>query len=286
VQLAQEAVEIEERLFGREHPNFAIALFKLAEVTSSRQRWDELEPLADEALAIFEKSFGPDHYWTATTRGMLAEVYSETGRTAEALTLAKSTLDYSRNGSGELSWSTAIAYAEYADALLEAYRDDDAVAAYRNGIEAFRANDGGLATAFTQAKLGRALLLSGGTAEAERVIDEALAYCRAEAPPQHSMVGRVLVASGELSIARREFSAASAAAAEAIQILAVNEQENSTWYWMARTVLAAAMTGENRFEEARVELQNVIDGLARDNGTRSRAEELARVQLQAVEAAF
>jgi tetratricopeptide (TPR) repeat protein len=283
VLLAREAVEIEERLFGREHPDFAIALFKLAEVTSSRQRWNEVEPLADEALAIFEKSFGPDHYWTSVTRGVLAEVYSETGRTEEALKLAKSTLEFSQAGSGEQSWTTAIAYAEYADALLEAHRDEDAVAAYRSGVDAFRANDGGLATAFTQAKLGRALLLSGDVLAAERVVNEALAYCRAEAPPQHSMVGRVLIAAGELAIARQQYPAAKDAANEAIRIMAVNGEENSTWYWIARTVLAAAMAGEQHFDEARADLRAAIDGLERDNGTRSRAEELARALLQEVD---
>ena len=281
--LYREALAMRRNLFGDDHPDVGISINRLAGFLSMRQRWGEIEPMLDEALVILEAHFPPEHFWVSSTKGMLSEVYSETGRTEEALALAEEWLQVSRAQFGDLDWTTAIAYAEYGDALLEGYRDEEAIAAFRNSITAFEANDGGLATDYTRAKLGRALLMAGESREAADAIPQALAAARTAGLPQHSIMARILVAQGELDIALANFDAARVTANEALEIFAVNGQDGSTWYWMARTVIAGALLGEGRQDDARSELGEVIAGLKRDNGTKSRAENVAQALLDSID---
>lgn len=274
--LLREALALREQLFGRDHPEFAITLVKMAQFFSTKQRWDDEEPLLDEALAIFESSFGDDHYWTVTTRSLLAEVYSETGRTEEALVFAEEHLEASRSQFGEESWDAAMAYSEYADVLLEAYRDDEAIASYRRSVAAWDALNARVNRSYTQSKLGRALLLTGDVVAATPEITAALSTARAEAPPQHSIMARVLVAHGELLVAQGDLAGARAAANEALEIFVANQEEGNGWYWAARNIIATALLVEEKEDEAKMELEAIVNGLQRDNGTRSRAEDSAR----------
>lgn len=280
--LFRQSLEVREQVFGRDHPDYAIGQNQLAEVLSSKQQWPEVETLLVAAIPVLEEAYGPGHRWTAGSRGMLAEVYSETGRIEESLELARDWLEYSSSRPDSRSWETAIAYAEYADALLEAGQDSDAIAAYRDSVSIFDVLNGGLATAYTQAKLGRALLMSGAIDEARVLIDTALDYCRNEAPVQHSIVARVLTAKAELDIADRRFDSATSNASEALEIIDINGQVGSSWYWIARTVLSEVMLGEGRDADARNELRIIIEGLQRDNGTRSRVEVAARELLDGI----
>ena len=216
---------------------------------------------------------------------MLAEVYSETGRTELALALAGGWLDVSREQFGETAWTTAIAYAEYADTLLEAYRDEEAVSAFENSVTAFEANDGRIATDYTRAKLSRALLALGRIDEAGVAANRALNDARRRSTPPNSSVARVLVAYGEISVAEGDFGAAREAASEALAIFASINETDSSWYWLARMVIASAQHGEGDVESARSALNEIIAGLARDNGTRSRAEHTAQLILDGINTA-
>jgi hypothetical protein len=125
--------------------------------------------------------------------------------------------------------------------------------------------------------------MAGESQEAADAIPRALAAARTAGAPQHSIMARILVAQGELDIELANFDAALASASEALEILAVNGEDGSTWYWMARTVIAGALLGEGRQDDARSELGEVIAGLKRDNGTKSRAENIAQALLDSID---
>jgi len=279
--LLRQGLDVREKLYGPDHPEFAIGLNALSGLLSSKQSWEEIEPMLVQSLAIFQNKFGHNHRWTNQSRGMLAEVYSETGRTDDSLRLARESLELAAGRDGGRTWEAAVAYAEYADTLLEARRDNEAISAYRNSVELFKEMNGGLATAYTQAKLGRALLEIGATKEAADLIAIALQFCRDEAPSRHTIVARVLVAKSELDVVRGQFGDAQAAAEEALQIIEFNDQIGTNWYWIARTVLGQVMLHEGREQDGTAELLAVVEGLKRENGTQSRVEATARALLEA-----
>jgi hypothetical protein len=58
------ALEIDERSFGKDHPNVAIDLNNLSMLLKDTDRLAEAEPLMRRVVEIFEKSLG-DHPYTA-----------------------------------------------------------------------------------------------------------------------------------------------------------------------------------------------------------------------------
>lgn len=282
-QRIRDTVEIADQLYGPEHPEYGRVLAELAEFLSSEQRWEETESLLLEAISVLERTYGADHFRTVQTYGALGEVYSETGRHDQALEIGYKTLQNSISVHGPQGFRTAIDHAEYADALLEAYRDDDAVVTFRQSVAIFESNSGGLATAYTQAKLARALLAIGEVEEAASVVAVAMSAGRKLAPPGNSMMARILVASGETALVQGRFDDARNAADQAIEILGARPANPTVWYWQARLILAAVDLAAGRNDLAKQEVVAVIEGLQRDNGTRSRAEDDARLLLTRIE---
>jgi len=275
-QLLRETLELEEQLYGREHAGYGVSLTRLAGFLSAVQRWEETESLLLEAVPILEKTLGPNHYRTSEAYVSLGEVYSETGRHEQALELAEDGLQRAIASNGPRGWRTAIGYAEYADALLEASRDVEAVATFRQSVSIFEDNDGGLATAYTQAKMARALLAIGAVDEAAELAAVAEVTGRSRAPPENSMLSRILVASSEIALAENRLDDARRTATEAIASLGADTENLTVWYWLARLVIAGVDSAEGNFDLARQQTEAIVEGLKRDNGTRSRAENSAR----------
>ena len=67
-EMLKQALVIDEKSFGPDHPNVARDLNNLAALLHATNRLADAEPLIRRALAIDEKSFGPDHPHTRTVR--------------------------------------------------------------------------------------------------------------------------------------------------------------------------------------------------------------------------
>jgi len=78
--LYQRAIAIQEKVLGPEHPDLAMSLNNLAELSLIQWRYREAEALHKRALAIREKALGPDHPLTAASLTNLARLYSLTHR--------------------------------------------------------------------------------------------------------------------------------------------------------------------------------------------------------------
>jgi tetratricopeptide (TPR) repeat protein len=81
--LFRRALAIDERRYGRDHPNVATRLNNLAQLLQDTNRLTEAEPLMRRALAIDERSFGPDHASVARDLSNLARLLLATNRLAE-----------------------------------------------------------------------------------------------------------------------------------------------------------------------------------------------------------
>jgi tetratricopeptide (TPR) repeat protein len=68
------ALEIDEKSFGKDHPNVAIRLNNLAGLLEATNRKDEAKKLYKRAVKILEDSYGPDHPSTQTVRQNLASL--------------------------------------------------------------------------------------------------------------------------------------------------------------------------------------------------------------------
>ena len=61
IQFYKEALLIDEKTIGKEHPDYAIRLNNLAIVYNSQGRYDEAIELYKQALLIDEKTIGKEH---------------------------------------------------------------------------------------------------------------------------------------------------------------------------------------------------------------------------------
>jgi tetratricopeptide (TPR) repeat protein len=84
IPIAQEFLELCEKVAGPDHPDTATALNNLAELYRSMGDYAKAEPLYQRALKIFGKALGPDHRNTATALNNLAALYRSMGEYAKA----------------------------------------------------------------------------------------------------------------------------------------------------------------------------------------------------------
>ena len=86
------ALSIDEKSYGRDHPEVAANLNNLAQLLQATNRLGEAEPLNWRALAIHEKSYGPDHPNVAICLNNLARLLQATDRLGEAEPLLRRSL--------------------------------------------------------------------------------------------------------------------------------------------------------------------------------------------------
>ncbi|HEY5028023.1 MAG TPA: tetratricopeptide repeat protein [Candidatus Angelobacter sp.] len=82
--LYNQGLAIREKTYGREHPDTAESLSKLAWLYSNQGKYAKSESLEKRALEIREKVLGPEHSETATCLHNLALLYYNQGRYGEA----------------------------------------------------------------------------------------------------------------------------------------------------------------------------------------------------------
>ena len=62
------AIEIDEKVLGKDHPNVATDYNNLANLLSAQSKYDEAEPLYRRAMEIFQTKLGLDHPKTVAVR--------------------------------------------------------------------------------------------------------------------------------------------------------------------------------------------------------------------------
>jgi tetratricopeptide (TPR) repeat protein len=66
--LYKQALSIDEKALGPEHPDLAYPLNDLAKLYTEQRRYEEAEPLYQRALHIWEQAWGPEHPETVKAR--------------------------------------------------------------------------------------------------------------------------------------------------------------------------------------------------------------------------
>jgi len=84
IPLAQRLIEIRKHTVGEDHPDYAAALYSLAQLYNAQGQYDDAEPLYKRALAIREKTLGSENPDVGATLNGLGELYYGEGKYAEA----------------------------------------------------------------------------------------------------------------------------------------------------------------------------------------------------------
>ena len=115
--LAEQAVGLCEQLYGKNHPDYAVALSWMAHVLSGMGDYVKAEPLYRQALGICKKSFGEQHPDYATSLNNLATLYTKMGEYDKSEPLYRQVLEIRKKSLGEQHPD----YATSLDNLAELY---------------------------------------------------------------------------------------------------------------------------------------------------------------------
>jgi tetratricopeptide (TPR) repeat protein len=107
VPLLKKALILNKKIFGPEHPEFAIELNNLAALYKNLGQYTDAEPLYLQALAIDEQAFGADDPAIAIELNNLADLYSAQGKYAQAESFAKRALAIYEQTKGRMHHLTA-----------------------------------------------------------------------------------------------------------------------------------------------------------------------------------
>ena len=92
IPIFEEALAIDEKALGPDHPDVAKSLNNLAMVYQALGDYSKTEPLYKRSLVIFEKTHGANHPAVATSLNNLAVLYTSLGRYSKAKPLYKRSL--------------------------------------------------------------------------------------------------------------------------------------------------------------------------------------------------
>lgn len=90
--LCKRALEIREKVLGKDHPDVAKQLNNLALLCQNQGKYEEVEMYYQRALEIYETKLGPDDPNVAKTKNNLASCYLKQGKYPEAEILYKQVL--------------------------------------------------------------------------------------------------------------------------------------------------------------------------------------------------
>jgi len=192
--LYREALEIQERVHGREHPSIARTLNKLGLVCKEQGMYTEAEQYYKEALSIREKVYGRTHHTVATILNNLGTIYKEQGMYAKAEVLCKEALEIRRNIYGSMHSSVAKSMHNLGRLYREQGKYTEAEKLYKEALEIKRQQYGkehaSVATSLNN--LGSVYRDQGKYTEAEEIYKEALEIRARIYGKEHPSIARSL----------------------------------------------------------------------------------------------
>ena len=130
-----QALEIDNRVLGPDHPSVSNRLNNLASVLRDRGRLEEAEALFRQALEIDNRVLGPDHPSVSNRLNNLASVLRDTGRFDEAEALFRQALEIDNRVLGPDHPSVSNRLNNLASVLRDTGRFDEAEALFRQAFE-------------------------------------------------------------------------------------------------------------------------------------------------------
>ena len=188
------ALEIDEAIYGREHPLVASDLNNLAQLLQTTNRLAEAEPLMRRALEIDEATLGPNHPKCAVDLNNLAQLLQSTHRLTEAEPLMRRGLEIEENCKGPCHPHVAIQLNNLAQLLRDTNRLAEAEPLMRRVLQIDEASFGVEHPKFAIAlnNLAQLLQATNRLAEAEPLMWQVLEIDQASFGQDHPDVARDL----------------------------------------------------------------------------------------------
>jgi len=188
LQLAEEALAIEEALYGPGSPQVHETLLIVGDITSDP---DTARALLRRHVGLSRELYGERHPAVATSLQHLGQAESRAGNLEESVRLCEQAVDILREHRGSDSvYSRDLAWAlgRLAESQLNLGRPAAAVEASREAYEIMRAEHGPdhSATAIHGVKLAAALRMAGDLEVARRIFEASLPTMDAEFGPAHT----------------------------------------------------------------------------------------------------
>ena len=133
--LKRRVLEIDERIFGVDHPNIARDLNNLAQLLKATNRLADAEPLMRRALEIDKNIFGKGHPSVARDLSNLAQLLQDMNRLAEAEPLMRQALEIDVRSFGSEHPKVAIDLNNLAQLLQDTNRLAEAEPLMRQALE-------------------------------------------------------------------------------------------------------------------------------------------------------
>jgi serine/threonine protein kinase/Tfp pilus assembly protein PilF len=238
-QTYQQALEIDRRVLGDDHPRVAYRLQNLAIVAQKRGELQEAEALYREALQRDEAAYGDRHPETAITKGNYGLLLQREGRLAEAEPLLRD--------------AVSIRLALY-------------------GPEHYKVG-------YARVSLAILLHDKGDLAGAESEFRQALAIYDRSLPPDHQYRAALLMHFARLLVDRGKYTEALAMSNESIGIWSSTLPSSSGPVAQAHAIHAYALEHLGKSREAAEELETAVPALAATRGADDPATRRAQAWL-------
>ncbi|MEJ2647982.1 MAG: tetratricopeptide repeat protein, partial [Sedimentisphaerales bacterium] len=167
---------IDEKSFGKDHPEVVIDLNNLAVLLADTNRLTEAEPLMKWALTIDEKSFGKDHPKTANDTLAMANLLRDKGDYAQAATFYQRLLKIHAQSVSQhtiqpqIAFVLAICHNNLAfHKYVPAMNWNDAELHYRQSIELFNQSNAAVEAANVEINLQTLFHLSGKPVNIDKI---------------------------------------------------------------------------------------------------------------------
>lgn len=180
----EEALDINLRAFGEDHPSVATNLNNLATLSWRRREFRRAAELQARVLEMDRRQLGDDHEYVATDLTALGNYHLYAGELDRAGELLRQGMERMEELRGGDNLNTANARAAYADWLVAMGRGEEAESLARAALETrlalLEADD--VTVAHARSTLGAALTLMGRLGEAEEELETAARIMAASLP--------------------------------------------------------------------------------------------------------
>lgn len=234
VELNQQALEMDRRIFGDRHPRVGDTLISLGAAQYQWGKPDESEKYARQGAEIIEAWYGPDHYRTASALTVLARAIVNQERYDEGAELLRRSLAIQERVHGPRHRMVASALNELGIVALSRGNLDEAETCYRRMVDIYREiyNDRHYLIAIALSNLSNIYDRREQYAAAERTLREVVARFSDTLPPGHLDIGIARIKLGRVLVRRKNFNLAEQELTAGVEIL--REQTTPPAGWLQR----------------------------------------------------
>ena len=226
--LAVRALRLKQKLFGSDHPEYALTTRLYANYLLRTGHFREAQPLYEEAIGIEEKEPNHDvnqlrHIWLA-----YATLLRDMGDYAAAKSYLERALSMCQNRYGFASWGVAMSLDELGTVAREMGEDAAAKDYFTRSLIAFeqKAGRGHAGSVDALIHLGSLLVSAGEPRQGSKLLEEALALRQTTHAADHMDIGLILESLAIAHANLREYQEAKPLFERAVYIIEKNYGPN------------------------------------------------------------